>query len=152
MRISLITGMLLALAPNSRGCGQAEAPTTDQPSASEDHDEHECEPGQAEGEGEGAGLCLPSITLDPGSEAVCTSLEQSWQLVLDQHRSCTADTDCQYVPLPLCGQAVNLTMPVAHAQAIRQLQEAYSCPLPVAKCAPPPYPVACQEGVCQFTN
>ena len=89
--------------------------------------------------------------LPDGNQNLCTSLASAYASVVDAHRVCTTDEDCEfYKDVGVCGTVLNDQLPDEHLAALYALEKGYACPVATGgDCPDAPDRVRCAAGVCQ---
>ena len=121
-------------------------------------DEHV--PGDSWDAGDGCNICTCTedleiqCTLAECPPLACDELSQAYGALVDSHKACASNEDCQYlfgycgVGIGGCYEIVNLDLHQEDLGAIADLFNEGNCVQWVCDCAPPPKSVFCEEGAC----
>jgi hypothetical protein len=123
-----------------------------------------CDDGHKPGESWDAGdgcnecTCTESLevqcTLADCTPVTCEELTALYGDLVEQHKSCKADADCQWlngycgVGIGGCYEIVNGDLPQAALAEVADQFNALNCATWVCDCAMPPEKVWCQDGLC----
>ncbi len=118
------------------------------PNEAADHGGADHEEGDEEGDEEGETRAEGS--LGTGSQALCEQLANTYSMITEAHTSCSTDADCRVYPeVGLCGGTLDTKLPREELEQIHGLQVGYACPMPMAKCMPPPDKAVCVANACE---